>query len=434
MNPVVIALIAIAIVLALAMFRVPIALALGIVGVVGTALFKGWPALIYVAGTAPFEVLNNYALSVLPLFILMGELAVRSALARGLVEAANVFLGHRRGGLASASCVASAGFGAICGSDIATLSAMTKITVPEMMRVGYSKRLAAGSLAAAGTLGILIPPSVPMIIFGYMTETSIGRLFVGGFIPGVILTILYVAAVGSWVRIYPQDAPTLPRIPLRKRMAHVWDIWPVAAIFAILTGGIYTGYFSPTEGGAVGAAGMLILGVAKRKLDITGIVASLRGTVILSAVIFFILIGIELFHFFMDSIGLQASLASTLKDTTLRPIVVVGMILLVLMALGCVMDSMAIMFITVPFLNPVIIALGYDPVWFGVTMIMVVSLGLITPPFGLNVFLLSAMIPEISIREAFRGVLPFVIADIVLIALCLAFPDVILWLPNLLFK
>ncbi|MSQ73416.1 MAG: TRAP transporter large permease [Betaproteobacteria bacterium] len=434
MGPLALSVLGFTAVLVLAALRVPLALALGLVGAIGTGYIKGWNTFIYVAGSAPFEVLNNYGLSVLPLFIVMGAFAVRTGLAADLVRVANGFMGHYPGGLAMSGVTACAGFGSVCGSDMATLSTMSKITVPEMLRRGYSVRLAGGSLAAGGTLGILIPPSVPMVIYATMTESSIGRMFAGGIVPGIVLTVMFVIAIGIWASLFPAAAPRSERLPWMARIALLKDIVGVSVVFILMLGGMYAGFFSPTEGAAAGAAGVLLVGVIQRRLSWTGFVESVREAVQLSAIIFLILIGIALFHFYMDSVELQKTVTSYLAQLDMSPAAVMAIILIGLILLGCVMDSTSILFITTPFLFPIVVGLGFDAIWFGVVMVMVIQLGLIHPPFGLNVFVLSAMIREITVAEAFWGCVPFVIANILIIVLVCIYPGIITWLPNMMFN
>jgi tripartite ATP-independent transporter DctM subunit len=413
--------------------RMPLAFALGVVGAVGTGLLKGWSVFLYVGGSAPFNVLNNYALSVLPLFVLMGALAVHTGLAADLVRVANSFLGHFRGGLAMGGVASCAVFGAVSGSNLATLSTMSRITVPEMLRRGYSPKLAAGTLASASTLDILIPPSIPMVIYATMTETSLGRLFAAGMVPGVVLTIMFAAAIWIWAKIDPAIAPRGERMPWRHRLIQLKDIVGVFAVFSLMLGGMYAGWFSPTEAAAVGAFGILVVGILQRRLTWQSFVASVREAVGLSAVIYLILIGITLFHLLMDSIGINREVSEYLAHLQLPPAAVMTIILIGLILLGCVMDSTSILFITTPFLFPVIVSLGYDGVWFGIVMTMVIQIGLIHPPFGLNVFILSAMIKEVTVAEAFWGCVPFLIASLLMIVLICVYPEFILWLPNRLF-
>ncbi|MFN0304455.1 MAG: TRAP transporter large permease [Burkholderiales bacterium] len=421
-------------VILLAALRMPLAFALGIVGAVGAGYMKGWNTFLYVVGTAPFEVLNNYNLSVLPLFVLMGALAVQCGLATDLVRAANAFMGHYRGGLAMGSVLSCAGFGAISGSNLATLSTMGGITIPEMLKHGYSPRLAAASIAAASTLDILIPPSIAMVIYAMMTESSIGRMMAGGIVPGVILTFLFIFAIQLWLRYHPEIAPPAGApMPWRERIPLLKSGGGVAFVFLLMMGGMYAGVFSPTEAAGVGAAGTLVVGLIQRRFTWSGFVIAVRESVQLSAIIYLILIGIAMFHFFMDAVGLQKEVTGYLGALNLAPPVVLGIILVALVLLGCVMDSMAILFITTPVLFPIVVGLGYDPIWFGVVMVMVIQLGLIHPPFGLNVFILATMNKEIDVIDTFWGCVPFVVADILMIVLVCISPQIILWLPNLMF-
>ncbi len=417
-------------VLALAALRMPIALALGLVGAVGTGLLKGWDTFVYIVGTAPFQSLDNYALSVIPLFILMGAFAVTSGLADTLVRAANSFIGHRRGGLAMASVAACAGFGAITHSDMATLTTMTRVTVPEMLRLGYSRKLAAGALAGGATLAVLVPPSVPLIIYSYMTQTSLNRLYTAAIIPALTLLGLQLAAIALWVRLAPAIAPINERATWEDRLAFAYRVSGLALVVVAIMAGIYFGIFSPTEGGAVGAAGTLVLGVLSRQLDWAGVVRSIREAVHFSAIIFLLMIGIQLFHFFLDSAGLPKFVAAYIGGLHMSPAIIMAAIVVVLMLLGTVIESIAILFIATPFLYPIIIQLGFDAVWFGILMMMIIELGLIIPPLGLNVFLLSSTVKEITLAEAFSGCVPFVLVNIIMIFAVFAFPAIALWLPQ----
>jgi tripartite ATP-independent transporter DctM subunit len=431
MSPIVISAMGLFTVLALSALRVPIALALGLVGAIGTGLLKGNNTFAYVVGTAPFETLNNYSLSVLPLFILMGAFAVRAGLSTTLVRAANAFVGHHRGGLAMGSVAACAGFGAISHSDLATLTTMTRITIPEMLRLGYHPRLAAGALAAGATLAILMPPSVPMIVYSYMTQTSLGRLYAGAIIPVAILTLLHLLVIHLWVRYDGTVAPLAARSSWGQRLALAREVVGLVVIVLVVMFGIYFGFFSPTEAGAVGAALTLALALIKRQLPWSGLVGAVRDTVHFSAIIYLLTIGIALFHFFMDSAGLPKYIADFVVGLHMSPMLVMACILGVLMLLGTVIEAIAILFITTPFLYPIIVGLGFDPVWFGVVMMIIIELGLIIPPLGLNVFLLTSMIKQISLWEAFRGCAPFVVADVVMLAATFLMPGIVTWLPSL---
>jgi tripartite ATP-independent transporter DctM subunit len=434
MSPLATGLVGFIALLVLIALRAPVGLALAVTGFAGLWVLHGLDTAVFVLSTEPVATLNGYTLSVLPLFLLMGSFAVRAGLSEGLFKAANAFVGHRPGGLAMASVVACGGFGAVCGSSLATVTTMAKISIPEMLRYNYSPKLAAGAIAAGGTLGILIPPSLVMIIYAFLTETSVGKLFAAGIIPGAIATLLYVVAVAVLMRFKPELGPAARRIAWRQRFATLREVWGVVALFALVMGGIFVGAFSPTEGAAVGAFGALVLGVATRRIDWAGFVACIKETMQVSAMIFFIVIGISIFDYFMQASRVPEELGTYVSGLQLSPSTIMAGIILFLVLLGCVMDSIAIVFLTTPFLFPIIVHLGYDPVWFGIVMVVIVEFGLITPPFGMNVFVISKMTPEVSTWGAFEGVVPFIASDIVRITLFLVFPGVVLWLPNLLYQ
>jgi|SaaInl5LU_22_DNA_1037371.scaffolds.fasta_scaffold09316_3 C4-dicarboxylate transporter, DctM subunit len=422
--------------LAMVALRAPLGLALIISGFCGLWYLNGLDTAIYVISTAPVTAMSNYTLSVLPLFILMGALAVRTGIAESLYKAAYGLIGHKRGGLAIASIAACGGFGAICGSSLATVTTMGRVAVPEMLRYGYDKRLATGAVAAGGTLGILIPPSLAMIIYATVTETSLGRLFAAGLIPGVIAILFYIFATMIWVRIDPKIGPAGSRLSLRDRIIGLRHIWGVVALFALVMGGILKGLFSPTEGAAVGAFGAAVLGCFSAKSwreyaeRVSGAVSE---TVRTSAMIFFAIIGISVFEYFLQAARIPQDIQVFISSMDLGPAGVMMLMVAVLILLGCVLDSIAILFIVTPVIFPIVIANGYDPIWFGIVMIMVVEFGLITPPIGMNVFVLSRLTPDVTTWQIFRGVTPFILADVARLALMFAFPILILWLPNLLF-
>lgn len=416
--------------------RAPLGLALLMTGFAGLWKLHGLDTAIYVAASAPVTALSSYTLSVLPLFILMGALSVRAGLAEALYKFAYGFVGHRPGGLAVASIAACGGFGAICGSSLATVTTMGRIAVPEMLRYGYDKRLATGAVAAGGTLGILIPPSLPMIIYATVTETSVGRLFAAGMIPGVLATLLYITATMVWARAKPELGPPGKRVAWAQRLALFRGVWGIVTLFAVVMGGILAGIFSPTEGAAVGAFGATVLGAlnARSLRDfVPRFIEAVGETVQVSAMIFFAVIGISVFEYFIQAARVPQGVEAFVSSLQLGPVGVMILLIAVLILLGCFLDSIAILFIITPVIFPIVIANGYDPIWFGIIMIMVVEFGLITPPIGMNVFVLSRIMPDVTTWQIFRGVLPYIGADIVRIALLLAFPGLCLWLPSLLF-
>ncbi len=436
MSPLAIGLIGVLALLLMVALRAPLGLALLITGFGGLWQLHGLDTAVYVVSTAPVTALSSYTLSVLPLFILMGALAVRAGLAGALYKSAYGFVGHRPGGLAMASIAACGGFGAICGSSLATVTTMGRIAVPEMLRYGYDKRLATGAVAAGGTLGILIPPSLPMIIYATVTETSVGRLFAAGMIPGLLAVLLYIAATLVWARAEPGIGPSGERLGWAERLKLLRGVWGIVTLFAVVMGGILFGIFSPTEGAAVGAFGAAVLGAfnARGVRDfLARLVDAIAETVQTSAMIFFAVIGISVFEYFIQAARVPQGVEAFVSGLALGPVGVMILLIAVLILLGCFLDSIAILFIITPVIFPIVIANGYDPIWFGIIMIMVVEFGLITPPIGMNVFVLSRIMPDVTTWQIFRGVMPYVGADIVRIALLLAFPALVLWLPNLLF-
>ncbi|MBF0277906.1 MAG: TRAP transporter large permease [SAR324 cluster bacterium] len=436
MPPIIVGLIGVVALLVIIALRAPLGLALLGVGFTSLWYLHGWDTALYVASTAPVTVMSSHTLSVLPLFIFMGAISVRSGLAESLYNAAYGFVGHRRGGLAIASIAACAGFGAICGSSLATVSTMGRIAVPQMKRYGYDRKLAAGSVATGGTLGILIPPSLPMIIYAMVTETSIGKLFAAGLIPGIIATLLYIAVTAVWTYLKPDIGPAGKRLPWSERFKLLFQVWGVVGLFIVVMGGILTGIFSPTEGAAVGAMGATVLGLARFIRDRTYLerfFGAVKEAIQTSVMIFFAVIGISVFEYFLQAARVPQGVESFISSLNFGPFGVMALLLVVLILLGCFLDSIAILFIITPVIFPIVVANGFDPIWFGIIMIMVVEFGLVTPPIGMNVFLLSKLLPDTTTWEVFLGVLPYLAADFLRLAIFLAFPAIVLWLPSLLF-
>jgi len=420
--------------LALIVLRAPIGLALLFVGLGGTWMLHGWRTVEFIGSTVPVHVLSSGTLAVLPMFLLMGSLAVQTGMARSLYRAANAFVGHQPGGLAAGTILAGGGFGAICGSSLATVTTMTRVSVPEMMRYGYSPRLIAGSVAAGGTLGILIPPSLLMIIYAYLTETSVGRLFAAGIIPGLIAIALYCLAIFVWVKLRPADGPAQPRVGWGERLHALKSVVGVLLAFLVVMGGIFVGFFSPSEGAAIGAASVAAIAAISGNLGFTQLKAALQDAIQVSAMIFLMLIGVAFFHYFMEASRLPAAIVDFFTGIDAPRIYVLLLLIALLLVLGCVLDSIAIVLILTPFLYPIVIDLGYDLIWFGILMVMVVEIGLMTPPFGINVFVINALAPKIKLGQAFIGVLPFVAVDLVRVAMLIAVPAIALWLPGVLFN
>ncbi len=425
-------------ILALMALRMPIGVAMMVAGGGGFALIVGWTPLIAQLKSSAYHLFSSYSLTVIPLFLLMGQFATKSGLSRGLFGAANAWLGHRPGGIAMAAIGGCGLFGAICGSSLATAATMGQVALPELKRYHYSGALATGTLATGGTLGILIPPSVILVIYAILTEQNIAKMFLAAFIPGILAAFGYLAAIAIYVRLYPEEGPAGPEHPLSEKLRSLIDIWPAMLIFTLVIGGIYTGVFTPTEAAAFGAAGTGLLAVAKERMGWQGLKECLLGAAEASAMVFLILFGAELFNGFLALTRMPDVLAELIGGSGLPPLLVLAAMLLLYLALGCVMDSLSMILLTIPIFFPVVMALdfGLTPegtaIWFGVIALVVVEVGLITPPVGMNVFIINSMARDVPMLESFRGVLPFLISDGVRVALLIAFPPLTLWLVRLL--
>jgi C4-dicarboxylate transporter DctM subunit len=394
-------------------------------------LMRGWQPAYASTSQVVFETGFHYTLSVIPLFVLMGNFVARAGMARELFNAANAFVGHRRGGLAMASIIASGGFGSICGSSIATAATMSRVAYPQMKAHGYKDTLATGAIASGGTLGILIPPSTILVIYGIITETDIGRLFIAGILPGLVaITCLCLAVVFVTWR-DPEAGPPAERYTARQRLSAVKNIWGVALLFVLVIGGIYGGVFTATEGAGVGAAGAFLFALARRTLTPKLLMEVLMESTRTTAMLFTILIGAMIFTSFINFTTMPADLRDFVLQFSPHPIMVVVMMMGIYLALGMVMEELAIVLLTIPVFFPVITALGFDPVWFGILIVTIVEIGMISPPVGLNLFVLSSLLPTVSLNTIYRGVWPFVLADIGRLGILIAFPAISLWLPSL---
>jgi C4-dicarboxylate transporter, DctM subunit len=459
----------------LAFLRLPIALAMGVVGIVGYAYMRdwSWAAALATVQTKVYETGRNYTLSVIPLFILMGNFVTRAGMSQELFRTAYAFVGHFRGGLAMSTIVGCAGFGAICGSSIATAATFAKVAYPSMKKFGYSDRLATGAIAAGGTLGILIPPSTILVIYGIMTGTSIGKLFAAGILPGILATLLLCAAV-QWVTWRdPKAGPRGERLSWKERFATLeglgwfaavgiavvgsaqlgWlasddaavlgalavfalslvfkGITSVIALFVLVMGGIYGGVFTAVEGAGVGAVGALVFALARRSLTWRALYAALVESARTTSMLFLILIGALMFAEFVNITSMPADLMNFIAALGVSPIMVVAVIMLIYVLLGTAMEELSMILLTVPIFFPLIVAMGLDPIWFGVLIVVVVEIGLISPPVGMNLFVLNTLLPQVGTRNIFHGVLPFIAADCVRLAILIAFPIISLYLPSL---
>ncbi|MEZ5740842.1 MAG: TRAP transporter large permease [Burkholderiaceae bacterium] len=411
--------------------RIPIALSMAVVGLVGMGLVRSWPAAMSSTGTEIIDI-AAYTLSVVPLFVLMGNFVTRAGMSRDLYQAAYTIIGHRRGGLAMSTIVACAGFGAICGSSIATTATMARVAMPQMQRFNYSTAFAAGSICAGGTLGILIPPSVILVIYGIMTEQSIGALFAAGIIPGILASLFYLGASMFITARRPEYGPPGERATSAERLQALRSIWGVLLLFAIVMGGMYGGIFTPTEAAGVGATGGFLFALARGSLSFDVLREVLVESARTTAMLFTIVIGAALFANFLNFTSLPTELRDFVLQFELNPIVVVIAICLVYVVLGMAMESLSMMLLTVPIFFPLITGLGFDPIWFGIIIVCVIEISLITPPVGMNIFVLSSVLPHVKTEVIWRGVLPFVAADVLRMAVLIAFPALSLYLPRLL--
>ena len=426
-------LIGLAIMMLIAFARVPIAFAMGVVGIVGYAYMRDWNWWVAFASaqTKIYETGRNYTLSVVPLFILMGSFVTRAGMSQELFRAAYAFIGHFRGGLAMATIWASAGFGGICGSSIATTATMAKVAYPSMKRFGYSDRLAAGVIAGSGTLGIMIPPSTIMVIYGVFTETNIGKLFAAGIVPGILAAVLLCIAVMYMNWRDPTSGPPGARSTWRERLLALKDVWGVAVLFIFVMGGIYGGLFTATEGAGMGAFGALVFALWRRALTWRTLYAALLESARTTAMLFMILIGALMFSEFINITTMPGDLRALVTGYNLNPTVVVLAICAIYVVLGTAMEELSMVLLTIPVFYPVIVGLGFDPVWFGIVIVCVVEIGLISPPVGMNMFVLKTLLPEVSTGTIFSGVMPFMWADVVRLAVIVAVPWLSLWLPSM---
>ena len=413
--------------------RVPVWAALMLVGVIGNTIVGGWSSSFAILGTTAFDTSSAYTLSVIPLFILMGDVASSTRLSADLFNAARVLLSGIRGGLSVAAIGAAACFGAVCGSSVATAATMTKIALPEMRKAGYDDGLATGSIAAGGSLGILIPPSIILVIYAAIAEQSVPKLFAAALIPGLVLTAIYIIVALVIAHLRPEYAPTVANVTWKERLEALRQPWQFLLLFIVTIGGIYAGVFSPTEAAAIGAFGAILLGLVGRRLTVSQMIKAIEGTVITSALLFVIIIGATLFAYFIVQTQLPLLLSSFAQSMQLNALTVMIIIVIAYVIIGCFLEGIGMVLITVPVFLPLVVKFGYDPVWFSIIVVIVVELGLIHPPVGMNLFVIQAQAPDVKLTAIYRGIIPFLIAPFVLIALLLIFPELALWLPKKLY-
>jgi len=409
----------------------PIGMSMGLVGFLGMSYLSGLKPGLNIMGTTPHTTMASYSLSVVPLFILMGAFCFHSGLSKDIYYAVHRWVGHFRGGLAMATVGACALFAAVSGSSLATAATMGRVALPEMRRYHYDMRLATGSIAAGGSIGILIPPSVILVIYAILTEQSIGKLFLAGFIPGVLEAVFYMVTIYILCMRHPHMGPKGPKSNFRERMVGLRSAWGVVVLFLLVIGGIYLGVFTPTEAAGVGAFVALLFSLGRRQLSWKNFVASLNETSTTTAMVFVILIGAGLLGYFLAVTRLPFALSTFVSGLAVNRYIIIGFIIILYLVLGAIMSSLAMIVLTVPILFPVVQALGFDPIWFGIIVVRVVEIGQITPPVGINVFVLKGVAKDVPIETMFRGIVPFLIADICHVAMLVAVPQIATFLPSL---
>lgn len=431
MTPTVLGLLSFVALVVLIFLKIPVGFVMAIVGFAGFALLVSWDASLNLIARDFFAVFNSYNLTVIPLFVLMGQMAHHSGMSGRLFNTAHKFLGHLPGGLAIAAIGACAGFSAICGSTTATAATMASVALPQMKKYNYDPALATGVVAAGGGLGILIPPSTIFIIYGIMTEQSVGKLFMAGVLPGILLTLAFIVTVVIWTRLCPEICERAPKATWKEKMASLSGVIETFILFFMVMGGLFVGFFTPTEAAAIGAFGALLIALIGRSLSWRGFVRSLDETTRISCMIFAIVAGATVFGHFLAVTGIPANVGTWISTLPLPPPVVIGLILLVYILLGCMMDALAMIMLTIPIFFPVVITLGYDPIWFGVIIVLVTGMGVITPPVGINVFVVAGVARDVPLQVIFKGASYLLIAMLATTILLVLFPQIATFLPSL---
>ncbi|AVQ85313.1 MULTISPECIES: TRAP transporter large permease [unclassified Variovorax] len=414
----------------LMLLRVPVGMAMGLVGVTGYSYLVGPGPALKLVGQTSMRTVTDYTFGVIPMFMLMGALVSVSGVSRELFKAANSMIGHLRGGLGVATVVACGGFAAICGSSVATAATFSAVAYPEMRRFNYPQSFSTGVIAAGGTLGAILPPSTVLAVYAILTQQDIGKLFMAGIVPGILAMAMYVLTIAIIVKLRPDWLPGGEVKPWSERVKDLKNVWAPLVLFVFVIGGLYGGFFTPTEAGGVGASGAFILGLVRRKLDGPKIREALLSATRTAAAVFTVLIGALLFGYFLTITQSPQKLTEFLTGLGIGRYGVLALIMLMYLVLGCLMDAMAMIILTVPIIYPVIVHLGFDPIWFGVIIVMTVELGLIHPPVGMNVFVIKSVVKDVSFTTIFKGVLPFIVTDIVRLVILIAFPIIALWLPT----
>ena len=433
MSPPLLGLCGVVALFSLLLLRFPVWVALSLTGFLGNVALAGWSSALSTIGQTPFDTASLYTLSVVPLFILTGGVASGTGLSADLFKAARIMLSGLRGSLAVATIGASACFGAVCGSSIATAATMAPISLSEMRKAGYSDGFAVGSIAAGGTLGILFPPSIILVIYGAIAHQSVPILFAASLLPGLLLTFLYIGVALFVANRRPAHAPSMGGASMRERINALRGPWQFLTLFIVTIGGIYAGIFSPTEAASIGSLGAILLGIVGRRLKFGELIKAIEGGVVTSCMLFIIIFSANIFGYFIVRTQLPSLLAQQAQALALPGALVMIFVIFAYLLMGCFLESIGMILITAPVFLPLVIAYGYDPVWFAIIVVIVVEIGLIHPPVGMNLFVVQAQAPDIKTIEIYRGVTPFLLAPFVLIFLLFLFPQIALWLPRLLY-
>lgn len=434
MDPLVLAYIGLGAIFVLVFLGMRIAFATVLVGIVGILFLKGWDVVMSVSGFLPHGIVAHYSLSVIPLFIIMGYFAYFAGFTSDVFTTARQWVGHLPGGLAIATTFGCAGFAACTGASVASAAVMGRVAIPEMRKYGYDNRLATGAVAAGGTLATLIPPSVPLVIFGIITEQSIGILLIAGLIPGIFSALIYTGMIYTRVSLNPRLAPPLPSVPWKDRFISLKNTWGILVIFFLIIGGIYSGVFTPTEAGGAGATFAFLMALAMRRLSWDQFKESLLETGRVTIMIFSIIVGVLIFVRFLALTGFPAAFVKAVITLPVHPMVILTGILGMYVVLGMFLEIIGMMMLTLPIIFPAVVALGFNPIWFGIILVKMCEICLITPPVGLNVYVVRSVAPDIPLEEIFRGILPFLLMDILTVALLMIFPQIITVLPNAMIK